>query len=91
MATKILFTSMVDRFSSVALRSRRGYAATAIGSVNNLMGKKIIGEGKTKTTPSWVPDPITGFYRPENRSAGEVDVAQLPEILLQKSGIIRPN
>lgn len=34
--------------------------------------------GKT----SWVPDPVTGYYRPENL-AKEVDPAELREMLLK--------
>lgn len=30
---------------------------------------------------SWVPDPVTGYYRPANRAA-DVDVAELRRILL---------
>ncbi|KZV56591.1 hypothetical protein F511_09070 [Dorcoceras hygrometricum] len=35
---------------------------------------------------SWVPDPVTGYYRPENQ-AKEMDAAELRAILIKdKSG-----
>lgn len=71
---------------------RRGYAAASQGVVSGsvsgagssggrsgVMGKKV-GEESTKTS-SWVPDPVTGYYRPENH-ADEIDVAELREMLL---------
>ena len=73
---------------------RRGYAAAAAsqgiayGSVRGsvaarggVMSKKG-GEESGKT--SWVPDPVTGYYRPENR-ANEIDVAELREMLLKNN------
>ena len=73
---------------------RRGYAAAAAsqgiasGSVRGagaarggVMSKKG-GEESGKT--SWVPDPVTGYYRPENR-ADEIDVAELREMLLKNN------
>ena len=46
---------------------------------------KKTGEEVTKTTEkiSWVPDPRTGFYRPEN-VAQEIDAAELRATLLKK-------
>lgn len=32
---------------------------------------------------SWVPDPKTGYYRPDN-SADEIDVAELRAVLLKQ-------
>lgn len=39
------------------------------------------GEETTKTT-SWIPDPVTGYYRPENH-AKEIDAAELRMMLLK--------
>nr|DAD38111.1 TPA_asm: hypothetical protein HUJ06_008752 [Nelumbo nucifera] len=36
---------------------------------------------------SWIPDPITGYYRPENHGE-EIDVAELRRVLLNQK--IRP-
>ncbi|GMP88800.1 hypothetical protein CsSME_00040646 [Camellia sinensis var. sinensis] len=41
------------------------------------------GEEVTKTS-SWVPDPETGYYRPENH-ADDIDVAELREMLLKNN------
>ncbi len=42
------------------------------------------GEEKRATTDkvSWVPDPVTGYYKPENIK--EIDVAELRATLLGK-------
>ncbi|CAN8248034.1 unnamed protein product [Cochlearia groenlandica] len=66
---------------------RRGYAATAAqtsggrsGTVSAAaMKKKVVEESNQKT--SWVPDPKTGYYRPETGS-NEIDPAELRAALL---------
>ncbi|KAF7120902.1 hypothetical protein RHSIM_Rhsim13G0009300 [Rhododendron simsii] len=83
---KLISSFVVDRISASVVR--RGYAAASQGVLSGsvsgagsggVMGKKV-GEGSTKTS-SWVPDPVTGYYRPENH-ADEIDVAELREMLL---------
>lgn len=69
---------------------RRGYAAASQGVVsssssvnggrNSVMLKK--GGEEAKKNTSWVPDPVTGYYRPENQ-AKEIDAAELREMLLK--------
>ncbi|KAM7521463.1 hypothetical protein LguiA_011365 [Lonicera macranthoides] len=82
--TKLLSAFVVDRLS-VAV-TRRGYAAASQGVVssssvrNNMMLKK--GGEEAKKNTSWVPDPVTGYYRPENQ-AKEIDAAELREMLLK--------
>ncbi|KAK4482169.1 hypothetical protein RD792_009310 [Penstemon davidsonii] len=67
-----------------AVVTRRGYAAASQAGVRNgapnLMMKKGGSEESTKTP--WVPDPVTGYYRPENHSK-EIDAADLREMLLK--------
>ncbi|MHC5589713.1 hypothetical protein ACYTW9_27130, partial [Escherichia coli] len=65
------------------LANRRGYAAAAAAAVTvarstTVEQKPVKGAvtGATEATTSWVPDPITGCYRPANRSA-ETDAADL--------------
>lgn len=68
---------------------RRGYAAGSQGVVSggakggvprsNMMMNKS-GEESVKT--SWVPDPVTGYYRPEG-VANEIDAAELRKMLLK--------
>ncbi|KAL3827813.1 hypothetical protein ACJIZ3_016615 [Penstemon smallii] len=68
-----------------AVVTRRGYAAASqAGGVRNgspnVMMKK--GGSKESTKTPWVPDPVTGYYRPENHSK-EIDAAELREMLLK--------
>ncbi|CAA2973306.1 SENESCENCE-ASSOCIATED GENE 21, mitochondrial-like [Olea europaea subsp. europaea] len=81
-----IFSSLVaDRISAavnrgyVAASSQSGMSSSVSGGVSNVMLKK--GE-KESTKTSWVPDPVTGYYRPENQSK-EIDAAELREILLK--------
>ncbi|KAK9281911.1 hypothetical protein L1049_004819 [Liquidambar formosana] len=87
-SAKLLSAFVVDEIS-VAI-NRRGYTAASQGVASNVArggGARMVkkqGEeiaGKTETSP-WVPDPVTGYYRPENR-AEEIDVAELRHTLLK--------
>ncbi|KAL6978384.1 hypothetical protein U1Q18_020052 [Sarracenia purpurea var. burkii] len=92
--SKLISTFVVDRISVSV--SRRGYAAAAPsqGGVSvsvgggagaargSVLGKKG-GKESTKTS-AWVPDPVTGYYRPENR-ADEIDVVELREMHLKNN------
>ncbi|KAL7151162.1 hypothetical protein ABFS83_04G013100 [Erythranthe nasuta] len=70
-----------------AALTRRGFAASTQGVVSgtvrsgapNVMLKKG-SEEPSKT--AWVPDPVTGYYRPENQG-NEMDPAELREILIK--------
>ena len=83
---KLLSALVVDEIS-IAL-NRRGYAATSQGVVSRgggaaRMAKKQV-EEKGEAPSPWVPDPKTGFYRPENR-AEEIDVVELRNMLLKRN------
>ncbi|XP_015951172.1 indole-3-acetic acid-induced protein ARG2 [Arachis duranensis] len=87
---------MARSFSTVkasisSLITRQGYATTAQSAVRG--GAATISGGKMgpKTTEekaaaakkvSWVPDPVTGYYKPENIK--DIDVADLRATLLTK-------
>lgn len=59
---------------------RRGYASgSVIGGGSRVMSKK--GGEETSKSNSWIPDPVTGYYRPEGKGK-EVDAAELRELLL---------
>ena len=67
--------------------SRRGYSAASQGVVSGtarvgapkmMMKNGTEESGKT----AWVPDPVTGHYRPENM-VKEVDPVELREMLLK--------
>ncbi|XP_008235109.1 PREDICTED: indole-3-acetic acid-induced protein ARG2 [Prunus mume] len=92
---KLLSALVADGFSSTI--TRRGYAAgsqrvassvvrgggaTSPRSVNVV---KNSGEDKVRSASkvSWVPNPKTGFYGPEN-GAEEIDAAELRAALLKK-------
>ncbi|XP_075500241.1 protein SENESCENCE-ASSOCIATED GENE 21, mitochondrial [Primulina tabacum] len=64
----------------------RGYAAASqgtgvsnIGASPNVMLKK---GSEEPSKISWVPDPVTGYYRPENQ-AKDVDAAELRAMLIK--------
>ncbi|XP_010931673.1 late embryogenesis abundant protein Lea5-D [Elaeis guineensis] len=71
--------------------SRRGYAAvtgTVVSRGRSSAEEKAVrkatvssGSSSGSSSDSWVPDPVTGYYRPGNRRA-DVDAAELREILL---------
>ncbi|XP_057964780.1 protein SENESCENCE-ASSOCIATED GENE 21, mitochondrial-like [Malania oleifera] len=83
-----LISALVADNVSLAV-NRRGYSAAtqgaapsaARGARSGVIVKKQ-GEQTGKTTSSWVPDPVTGNYRPENL-ADEIDVADLRNMLLK--------
>ena len=64
----------------------RGYttaaAAMTAGSRTAVEQKPVKG-GAGDATTSWVPDPVTGYYRPANRLA-ETDAVDLRELLLTR-------
>ncbi|KAE8683505.1 Late embryoproteinsis abundant protein Lea5-D [Hibiscus syriacus] len=74
--------------------SRRGHsAAPPPGAVTTGFGRagmmgKVEGRDtmkgsmmETKVSSAWAPDPVTGYYRPEN-SGDEIDAVELREMLL---------
>ncbi|TKY61320.1 Indole-3-acetic acid-induced protein ARG2 [Spatholobus suberectus] len=81
-----IFSALVlDGFSNAL--TRRGYSVASQsatwGGVAGKMAPKS-GEDKGVSTHkvSWVPDPVTGYYKPENIK--EIDVADLRATLLGK-------
>ncbi|XP_047957581.1 protein SENESCENCE-ASSOCIATED GENE 21, mitochondrial-like [Salvia hispanica] len=65
--------------------SRRGFAQAA-ASQSSLRGRApsvMLKKGSEESGKiSWVPDPKTGYYRPENH-AKEIDAAELREMLVK--------
>ena len=71
------------------LFNRRGFAATTAqpsgvkgGAVVSAVMKKGMEESNQKIA-AWIPDPKTGYYRPETGS-NEIDPAELRAALLNK-------
>ncbi len=81
---KVLSALVVDGMS-LAIH-RRGYAAasgaasSAVRAQKSGVMVKKMGEEMMKVraseTSAWVPDPVTGYYRPENQTK-QIDVAEL--------------
>ncbi|GMI74013.1 senescence-associated gene 21, Arabidopsis thaliana late embryogenensis abundant like 5 [Hibiscus trionum] len=72
----------------VVYGTRRGYAAArgAVprGAARNGAVVKQAREEIAAEKVAWVPDPITGCYRPKN-CVNEIDVAELRALLLKKN------
>ncbi|TJW23151.1 hypothetical protein E7L52_22550, partial [Bacillus paralicheniformis] len=67
-----------------AIAARRSYAAASSESVRRTgvaMMKK--GGEESKKSSSWVPDPVTGYYKPEGQT-NQMDAAELRELLLKQ-------
>lgn len=68
---------------------RRGYASASQGGVSEAAVRGSVvtmmkkgGEDSTKST-AWVPDPVTGYYKPEGHG-NQIDAAELRELLLKQ-------
>ncbi|KAJ0512802.1 putative Late embryogenesis abundant protein, LEA_3 subgroup [Helianthus annuus] len=84
-SAKRISSFIVDQLSGVA---RRGFATGRQGSVyggvkvsGGAMMKKAAGE-ESKKSSSWIPDPITGYYKPEGQ-INPVDATELRELPLK--------
>ncbi|PWA38648.1 late embryogenesis abundant protein Lea5-D [Artemisia annua] len=70
-----------------SLVTRRGYASTSQGSVTETVKGSVAammknGGEESKKSTSWVPDPVTGYYRPEGHE-NQIDPAELRAMLLK--------
>ncbi|CAM8973363.1 unnamed protein product [Rhodiola kirilowii] len=64
-----------------AATNRRGFAALYQAVEGSR--KKVMAQKPTEKEPApWIPDPKTGYYRPEN-AADEIDLAELRAMLLK--------
>ena len=86
--TKITVSAIFDGVS-LAINRSRSYSSVASQAVGSSVVRgggrsgivKQAAAGEVKKEESWVPDPVTGYYRPANRG-DEIDVAELREMLL---------
>ncbi len=69
---------------------RRGYSSSAAAVIKSTIEEKIMMMKGSKqmvsdapASSSWVPDPVTGYYRPANR-VGDLDPAELRNMLLSR-------
>ncbi|XP_073303457.1 protein SENESCENCE-ASSOCIATED GENE 21, mitochondrial-like [Primulina huaijiensis] len=76
---------MARSFSNVktvsALISNKISVYSVGGGVSNAV-RMLKNESEEPTKISWIPDPVTGYYRPENKSQ-EIDAAELRRILIK--------
>jgi hypothetical protein len=79
MALALSGSAAARALSSLLAPSTRGYAAAAASGAmrRGVKERKAAGEAENAAADaSWVPDPVTGHYRPANRAAA-VDPADL--------------
>ncbi|RZC53069.1 hypothetical protein C5167_011929 [Papaver somniferum] len=86
--TKLVLTALADGISLSINRSRgiTSVSTQAVGSTV-VKGEKVVkkpspGGAVTEVSP-WIPDAVTGYYRPENH-ANDIDVAELRDTLLNQ-------
>ncbi|CAD6231581.1 unnamed protein product [Miscanthus lutarioriparius] len=62
-------------------------AAAAAAVTKRVMGKKEVNTAAAaaEEKKAWVPDPVTGYYRPAGSAAKEVDAAELRANLLAEA------
>ncbi|CAO2839745.1 unnamed protein product [Amaranthus hypochondriacus] len=82
----VFFSVLADTLAMAS--QRRGFAAASQGVAGLTRGSgKIVKSTQEEigrsAENSWIPDPVTGYYRPANRAA-EIDVAELREMLLKR-------
>ncbi|XP_076885202.1 protein SENESCENCE-ASSOCIATED GENE 21, mitochondrial-like [Bidens hawaiensis] len=81
---KVVSSFVVQQFSVVA---RRGYASASQGVVSEAAKGSVIsmmknGGEESKNSTAWIPDPVTGYYKPEGHG-NQIDPAELREMLLK--------
>lgn len=85
---KIFSSSVVEGVSAAI--TRRGLSATSApqgvaktgATISAMAVARKTGEEAGESRVSWIPDPKTGFYRPESH-AEDIDVAELRAMLLK--------
>lgn len=89
-------TGVCRRAYSVAAAMAKGVArrgadekkAAAAAVTKRVMGKKEVNTAAAAAAEekkAWVPDPVTGYYRPAGSAAKEVDAAELRAKLLTEA------
>ncbi|XP_073133892.1 protein SENESCENCE-ASSOCIATED GENE 21, mitochondrial-like [Henckelia pumila] len=74
---------MAPSFSNVkTLSAFISNKISAQGTVSRAVRLMLKNESEEPTKISWIPDPVTGYYRPENK-AQEIDAAELRRILIK--------
>ncbi|CAH9112603.1 unnamed protein product [Cuscuta europaea] len=92
MARSISNAKLVSAFISerVSVPLSRTYAAAAqatAGGVNVARSKVMLKRGTEesgKNATAWIPDPVTGYYRPESHVT-EVDAVELRQVVLKNT------
>ncbi|KAK1412514.1 hypothetical protein QVD17_33829 [Tagetes erecta] len=82
---KLIACFIHDLMIMCLVNYRRGFATGTQGSVigvvrgSGVVVMKKASEESKKSTP-WVPDPVTGYYKPEGQT-NQIDAAELRELL----------
>ena len=93
MARSFSNAKVLSGFISKAVINRRGYSAVSSAAAQSGVVSSVAKGGVKKTGEeivrsgekvAWVPDPRTGFYRPENLKE-QIDVAELRALLLKRN------
>ncbi|KAL8192007.1 hypothetical protein R6Q57_028128 [Mikania cordata] len=82
---KIVSSFTIDHMSVVA---RRGYASASQGVISEMTKGSVVammkkGGEESKKSTAWIPDPVTGYYKPEGHG-NQIDPAELREMLLKR-------
>ncbi|GAB4841118.1 hypothetical protein Ancab_021861 [Ancistrocladus abbreviatus] len=90
---KLLSAVVIDNVPLAITKRAYAAAASSQGVLSNVprggsgrmtMGKAAQEKMGRSADSSWVPDPITGYYRPANRR-DEIDVAELRAMFLKNA------
>ncbi|KAF5196126.1 hypothetical protein FRX31_014290 [Thalictrum thalictroides] len=78
--SQLLVSRLRQRFSTVATE---GIGSKVVRGIDKQVEEKVMKtSSEASGSCSWVPDPVTGYYRPENKAV-EVDPAELRKVLLK--------
>nr|XP_043637113.1 protein SENESCENCE-ASSOCIATED GENE 21, mitochondrial-like [Erigeron canadensis] len=81
--TKLISTLIVDHLF-VAV-NRRDFATSIVNGSMRGSGVTMVKKGseESKKSTPWVPDPVTGYYKPEGQT-NQIDAAELRELRVKQ-------
>ncbi|PIA44355.1 hypothetical protein AQUCO_01700154v1, partial [Aquilegia coerulea] len=83
---QILTTRVRQRFSTVASEGIGSKLLKGVSEGKHGIEKQVeekVVKTSSETSGAWVPDPVIGYYRPENK-ANVIDPAELRNVLLKR-------
>ncbi|XVE82163.1 hypothetical protein DITRI_Ditri15bG0124700 [Diplodiscus trichospermus] len=75
------YSAAAQQGAVMASFGRGGSTPSTAGMVGEVERRVVKQEPGAWVSSAWAPDPVTGYYRPEN-CAAEIDAAELREMLL---------